>query len=122
LPASSESLGFIMIYPQTQKFSNCWDVNNAATLTHGAGGDSAGIISMVNYTLQKYNGNKSKVYVMGAMMSNVMVGAYPEVFEAGAAYSGVAFACLAGSKDAPTPMGANQTCAQGKLPVYTLCT
>ena len=106
-----------MIYPQTTRFSNCWDVNAPATLTHGAGGDSAGIISMINYTLQKYNGDKSKVFVMGgssgAMMANVMVGSYPEVFEAGAAYSGTAFACFAGSKSDPTPFGANQTCAQG---------
>lgn len=72
---------------------------------------------MVNYTLQKYNGDKSKVFVMGgssgAMMTNVMVGSYPDVFEAGAAYSGTAFACFAGSKSDPTPMGSNQTCAQG---------
>lgn len=117
LPAASETSGFILIYPQTTKYSNCWDVNNAATLTHGAGGDSAGIISMVNYTLQKYSGNKEKVFVMGgssgAMMANVMVGSYPEYFEAGAAYSGVAFACFAGSKGDPTPFGSNQTCAQG---------
>jgi acetylxylan esterase len=117
LPASSEQLGFILIYPQTQKYSNCWDVNNPATLTHGAGGDSAGIISMVNYAVQKYSADKAKIYVMGgssgAMMANVMVGSYPEVFEAGAAYSGVAFACFAGSKGDPTPFGANQTCAQG---------
>ncbi|KAF1916670.1 Alpha/Beta hydrolase protein [Ampelomyces quisqualis] len=117
LPASSESLGFVLIYPQTTKFSNCWDVNNAATLTHGAGGDSAGIISMVNYALTKYHGDKTKVFVMGgssgAMMANVMIGSYPEVFEAGAAYSGTAFACFAGSKSDPTPFGANQTCAQG---------
>lgn len=106
-----------MIYPQTKKYSNCWDVNNAASLTHNGGGDAGSIISMVNYTVQKYNVDKSKVFVMGgssgAMMSNVMVGSYPDVFEAGAAYSGVAFGCLAGSKSDPSPMGANQTCAQG---------
>jgi len=117
LPSYSDSQGFILIYPQTTKYSNCWDVNNAGSLTHGGNGDALGIISMVNYTLQKYNGDKSKVYVMGgssgAMMSNVMVGSYPDVFEAGAAYSGTAFACFAGSKSDPTPSGANQTCAQG---------
>lgn len=72
---------------------------------------------MVNYALETYNGDPAKVFVMGgssgAMMSNVMVGSYPEVFEAGAAYSGTAFACFAGSKSDPTPFGANQTCAQG---------
>lgn len=117
LPAQSEQLGFILIYPQTTRFSNCWDVNSAASLTHNGGGDAGGIISMVEYTIQKYNADKSKIFVMGgssgAMMSNVMVGSYPEVFEAGAAYSGTAFACFAGSKSDPTPFGSNQTCAQG---------
>ncbi|KAI1179248.1 carbohydrate esterase family 1 protein [Nemania sp. FL0916] len=117
LPSYAQSSGFILIYPQTTKYSNCWDVNNAGSLTHGGTGDALGIISMVNYTLTKYNGNTSKVYVMGgssgAMMTNVMVGSYPEVFEAGAAYSGTAFACFAGSLAPPTPFGNNQTCAQG---------
>jgi acetylxylan esterase len=48
----------------------------------------------------------------GAMMTNVLAGTYPEVFEAGAAYSGTAHACSAGSLSA-TPMSPNQTCAQG---------
>lgn len=72
---------------------------------------------MVNWALTNFNGNKDKVFVMGAssgaMMTNVMVGSYPDVFDAGAAYSGAAFACFAGSNSPPTPMGSNQTCAQG---------
>jgi poly(hydroxyalkanoate) depolymerase family esterase len=92
-------------------------VNNAGSLTHGGSGDALGIVSMVNYTLSKYNGDKTKVYAMGAssgaMMTNVLAGSYPDVFEAGASYSGVAFACFAGSTSPPTPFGANQTCAQG---------
>lgn len=96
--------------------SNCWDVQNKDSLTHGAGGDAAGIVSMVNYTLQKYNGDPAKVFVMGsssgAMMTNVLAGSYPDVFEAGAAYSGVAHACFAGAPSA-TPFSPNQTCAQG---------
>lgn len=106
-----------MIYPQTTHYSSCWDVQNAGSLTHDGSGDALGVISMVNYTLSKYSGDSSKVYVMGAssgaMMTNVMVGSYPEVFEAGASYSGVAFACFAGDKSPPTPFGANQSCAQG---------
>jgi poly(hydroxyalkanoate) depolymerase family esterase len=106
-----------LIYPQTTHYSNCWDVNNAGSLTHGGSGDALGIISMVNYTISKYSADVSKVYVMGAssgaMMTNVMVGSYPDVFEAGAAYSGAAFACFAGSQGQPTPFGTNQTCAQG---------
>ena len=91
-------------------------MHKADSLTHGAGGDSLAIVSMVNYTLTKYSGDASKVFVMGsssgAMMTNVMAGVYPDVFEAGAAYSGTAHACFAGSPT-NTPMGSNQTCAQG---------
>ncbi len=117
LPSYAEQKGFIIIYPQTTAYTSCWDVNNPASLTHGQGGDAAGIISMINFTLGKYSGNRAKVFVMGAssggMMTNVMVGSYPEYFEAGASYSGVPFGCLAGSTTPPSPSGSNQTCAQG---------
>ncbi|KAK1751205.1 Alpha/Beta hydrolase protein [Echria macrotheca] len=116
LPSYADQNGFILIYPGTPNQSNCWDVQSVASLTHGQGGDALGIVNMVNYTLAKYNGDRERVYVMGSssggMMTNVMAGSYPDVFEAGAAYSGVAHACFAGSPTA-TPFGANQTCAQG---------
>lgn len=47
-----------------------------------------------------------------AMITNVMAGSYPDVFEAGAAFSGVSHACFAGAASA-TPSSANQTYAQG---------
>lgn len=94
----------------------CWDVNSADSLTHGQGGDALGIVNMVKYTLAKYKGDASKVYAIGAssgaMMTNVLAGSYPDVFEAGAAFSGVAFACAAGDVSA-TPISPNQTCVQG---------
>ncbi|EAQ84081.1 hypothetical protein CHGG_10485 [Chaetomium globosum CBS 148.51] len=116
LPSYADSNGFIIVYPSTPHMSNCWDVQNPDSLTHGQGGDAGGIISMVNYTLEKYSGDRDRVYVMGfssgGMMTNVMAGSYPDVFEAGAAYSGVAFGCFQGAPSA-TPMSPNQTCAQG---------
>lgn len=91
-------------------------MNNKASLTHDGGGDAQGIVSMVNYTLTKYGGDASKVFVMGsssgAMMSNVMAAVYPDVFAAASAYSGVAHACFYGSATS-TPFGSNQTCAHG---------
>ncbi len=76
-------------------------MQNAASLTHGQGGDALGIISQVNYAVEKYNADKSKIYVMGfssgGMMTNLMAGSYPDVFEAAAAYSGVAFGCFQGT-------------------------
>lgn len=116
LPSYANSNGFILVYPGTPNMSNCWDVNNAASLTHGKGGDAQGIVNMVNYTITKYGADSARIYIMGtssgAMMTNVLAGSYPDVFEAGAAYSGTAHACFAGSPSA-TPFGANQTCAQG---------
>ncbi|KAM7213899.1 Alpha/Beta hydrolase fold [Rhypophila decipiens] len=116
LPSYANTGGFILIYPGTPNMSNCWDVQNPASLTHGAGGDALGIISMVNYTVDKYKADRSKIFVMGSssggMMTNVMAGSYPDVFEAGAAYSGTAHACFAGAPSA-TPFSPNQTCAQG---------
>ncbi|KAK5657244.1 hypothetical protein OQA88_3303 [Cercophora sp. LCS_1] len=116
LPSYADQNGFILIFPGTPNQSNCWDVQSPASLTHGQGGDALGIVNMVKYTLDKYKGDKDKVYVMGSssggMMTNVLAGSYPDVFEAGAAYSGTAHACFAGSPTA-TPMGSNQTCAQG---------
>lgn len=116
LPSYADTNGFILIYPGTPNMNNCWDIQSAGTLTHGQGGDALGIVNMVNYTLTKYSGDASKVYAMGAssgaMMTNALAGSYPDVFEAGAAFSGVAFACSAGSPCA-TPSCSNQTCAQG---------
>jgi acetylxylan esterase len=71
---------------------------------------------MVNYTLSKYSGDPARVFAMGgssgAMMTNVLAGSYPDVFEAGAAFSGTAHACFAGAASA-TPATPNQTCQMG---------
>ncbi|KAJ9164815.1 Feruloyl esterase B [Coniochaeta hoffmannii] len=118
LPSYADQNGFILIYPGTPNQSNCWDVQNPASLTHGAGGDALGIVSMINHTLAHHGADPSRVFVMGsssgAMMTNLLAGAYPDVFEAGSAFSGVAFGCFAGAAGA-TPFSANQTCAQGQL-------
>ncbi|KAK0753769.1 Alpha/Beta hydrolase protein [Schizothecium vesticola] len=118
LPSYADSNGFILIYPDTPNMSRCWDVQNAATLTHNGGGDASAIVSMVKYTLNKYSGDAERVYIMGsssgAMMTNALAGSYPDVFEAGAAFSGIAFGCASGQGQA-TPMAANQTCAQGNI-------
>ena len=76
------------------------DVSSTQTLTHNGGGDSLGIISMVQHTLSKYNGDPNRVFSVGvssgAMMTNVLLGSYPDVFAAGSAWAGVAFGCFAG--------------------------
>ncbi|KAK2787845.1 Feruloyl esterase B [Onygenales sp. PD_12] len=118
LPQYADQLGFVLIYPETPNMSNCWGVHDAGSLTHDGGGDSLAVISMVNYAVEKHTADTTKIYVMGfssgGMMTNVLAGAYPDVFEAGSANSGTAFACFAGAESA-TPMSPNQTCAQAQI-------
>ncbi|KAK7751665.1 hypothetical protein SLS62_006325 [Diatrype stigma] len=109
--------GFITIYPSTPNDFQCWDVASKATLTHNGGGDSASLVRMVQYVIDKYNGDPTKVYVTGAssgcMMTNVLLAAYPDVFAAGSCYSGVAANCLAGSPGS-SPISADPQCASGQ--------
>lgn len=94
--------GFIIIFPDSPNtVDKCWDVSSNQTLTHNGGGDSLGIVSMVTYTLEKYSGDSERVFSYGvssgAMMTNVLLGSYPDIFAAGSAWAGVAFGCFAGS-------------------------
>lgn len=109
----AEKYGFLVVYPSAITSDGCWDVNSAATLTHDGGGDSQGIVSMVKYAEEHYNGDRDRVYVTGissgAMMTNVLLGAYPDVFQAGSAYAGVPFGCFAGTDSW------NSACATGQI-------
>ncbi|KAJ3121268.1 hypothetical protein HK100_012445 [Physocladia obscura] len=118
LPSYADQLGFVLVYPQTTHDSNCWDVHSSASLTHNGGGDSQGIVNMVTYALTTYNGDATRVFSVGsssgAMMTPVLLAAYPDVFGGGAGFSGVPAGCFAGSA-CSTPLCSNQTCAQGQL-------
>ena len=109
-------MGFIVLFPSSQKDNNCWDVATTATLTHNGGGDSNDLARMVNWAKGAYNANPSKVFVTGTssgcMMSNVMSATYPDLFEAMSCYSGAAAGCLAGSPGS-SPSTADPTCAMG---------
>ncbi|MCJ1447034.1 MAG: hypothetical protein MMC23_007542 [Stictis urceolatum] len=109
----ADQLGFIVLYPESPRSGKCWDVNSPETLTHNAGGDSLGIVSAVRWAISKYAVPTNKVFATGAssgaMMTNVLVGAYPDVFAAGSAFSGVAYGCFAGASEW------NSQCAEGQL-------
>lgn len=99
----------------TQAADKCWDVSSNGTRAHDGGGDSLGIASMVRWTLAKHGGDRDRVFVTGvssgAMMTHVLVGAYPDLFAAGSAFAGVPFGCFAGEG-----YGAwSDACAQGKI-------
>ena len=108
----ADQYGFIVVYPEALAAGKCWDVHSDATLKHGNGGDSASIVSMVNYTVATHGANAARVYVTGtssgAMMTNVLLGAYPDVFRAGAPFAGVPYGCFAGAGEW------NSACADGQ--------
>ncbi|MDG4828722.1 PHB depolymerase family esterase [Solwaraspora sp. WMMD1047] len=107
--------GFIVIYPSATRSGSCFDVSSPQALRRDGGSDPVGLISMVRYVLQRNNGDPNRVYVTGAssgaMMTNVMLGNYPDVFKAGAAFSGVPFACFATTDGSAW----NSACANGQL-------
>ncbi|KFY66482.1 hypothetical protein V496_02053 [Pseudogymnoascus sp. VKM F-4515 (FW-2607)] len=112
----ADKYGFIVIYPDSpHEADKCWDVSSSQTLTHQGGGDSQGIVSMVRYVIQKYNANPDRVFATGvssgAMMTNVLLGSYPDVFTAGSAFAGVAFGCFSGNGYAVW----NDACAKGQV-------
>jgi acetylxylan esterase len=114
--SAGDKYGFITIYPDSpNKADQCWDVSSKESLTHDGGGDALGIVSMVRWTLDKYNGDKNRVFVSGtssgAMMTNVLLGSYPDVFAAGSVWAGVPFGCFAGDGFGVW----NDACATGKI-------
>jgi poly(hydroxyalkanoate) depolymerase family esterase len=111
----ADQYGFIVIYPSVTRSGSCWDVSSSQALTRNGGSDPVGLMSMITYTEQHYGGNPNAVYVTGAssgaMMTNVMLGDYPDVFKAGAAFMGVPFGCFyTGTVD-----GWNSACANGQV-------
>ncbi|NUR58425.1 MAG: PHB depolymerase family esterase [Catenulispora sp.] len=113
--SQADKYGFIVIYPSVTRSYDCWDVSSASSLTHNGTNDPAGLISMIQYIEQHNNGDSSRVYVTGAssggMATNVMLGDYPDVFKAGAAFMGVPFGCFATSDGSQW----NSACAQGQI-------
>ncbi|RPA82926.1 alpha/beta-hydrolase [Ascobolus immersus RN42] len=122
LPSYADRHGFIMIFPtsktQTQGMQmNCWDVHSSASLRRDGGGESQSLANIVKSVLTKYNGDASKVYVIGtssgAMMTNNMAALYPDLFNAGTAVSGIPAGCFTGASSS-NPGSPDQTCANGQ--------
>lgn len=115
-PKAADQKGFLAIFPSSPGDNgSCWDVSSRASLKHDGGGDTQTIAAMVNYAQEKYGVDKNKVYMVGhssgAMMVQALGAAYPEVFVAGAAYSGVPAGCFRTNKAIGTDW--NSTCAHG---------
>jgi acetylxylan esterase len=79
-----------------------------------------GARNQIKYTLDKYSGDASKVFVTGSssggMATNALIATYPDVFAAGASFSGApAFACWNGAGIAVSG-GPDPGCQTNKKP------
>ena len=114
-PRLADQYGFIVIYPSATRSSECFDVSSPQALRHGGGSDPVGIMSMVDYVRQHYTADPARIFATGvssgAMMTNVLLGDYPDVFTAGAAFAGVPFACFATGRTSEW----NSECANGQV-------
>ncbi len=107
--------GFVVIYPSVTRSSKCFDVSSPQALRRGGGSDPVGIKSMVDWVTRTYDADTGRVFATGAssgaMMTNVLLGDYPDVFAAGAAFSGVPFGCFATTDGSEW----NSACANGTV-------
>jgi poly(hydroxyalkanoate) depolymerase family esterase len=86
----------LLVVPQTSR--NCWDVATTPSLTHnGNNNDTRAIVDQVKYAISNKNANANRVYVMGAssgaMVTQALLAAYPDVFKGGAEFAGVPAGC-----------------------------
>lgn len=111
----ADRYGFIVVYPSATRSGGCFDVSSPEALRRGGGSDPVGIRSMVRHVEQHHGADPDRIYATGsssgAMMTNVLLGNYPDVFRAGAAFSGVPFGCFATTDGS----GWNSACADGRI-------
>ena len=111
----ADRYGFLVIYPSATRNGQCFDVSSPQALRRDGGSDPVGIMSMVTYAEEHYGGDPDRVYVTGAssggMMTNVLLGDYPDVFKAGAAFMGVPFGCFATTDGSEW----NSACSSGQI-------
>jgi poly(hydroxyalkanoate) depolymerase family esterase len=113
--SAADQYGFIMVVPSSGR---CWDVESDKAWTRSGGGDSDAIKQMVTYALGKYGGNPDRVYSTGdssgAMMTELLLALYPDIFKAGSAFAGMPAGCR-GSNESGTSMGYSGACAGGNV-------
>ena len=113
--SAADQYGFIMVVPSSGR---CWDVESNKAWTRSGGGDSDAIKQMVTYAIGKYSANKDRVYSTGdssgAMMTELLLALYPDIFKAGSAFAGMPAGCR-GSSESTGAMGYSGACAGGSV-------
>ena len=122
LVSIANKTGFIIVFPEATG-QNCWDAGSTRSLKHNGGGDTGAIVQMVKYGLSKYGGDSGRVYAVGGssggIMTEALLGVYPDVFRAGVSLMGVPCGCWAQGYNDVTGTGSNAQwsgpCAGGNV-------
>ena len=118
----ADQQGFVVVYPQADRVGHCFDSASSASLTHDGGGDSQSIAQMVEHVSGAVTVDPQRVFAFGlssgAMMTEVLMATYPDVFAAGAAFAGTPAGCAAAEGPPPGPTGpiaASPQCWRGEV-------
>src|SRR5665213_2468351 len=120
LKSAADTYGFIIVVPQSNPTSlRCWTTDSTQVWTRDKGGDSNAIKQMVVYALSKYQANADRVYVTGcssgAMMTELLLALYPDIFKAGSSFAGMPAGCHGPNDNSSNATGYNGTCAGGSV-------
>ena len=120
LKKAADQYGFIIVAPQSNPSSSrCWTTDSTQVWTRDKGGDSNAIKQMVVYALSKYQANPDRVYVTGcssgAMMTELLLALYPDIFKAGSSFAGMPGGCHGPNDNSSNATGYNGTCAGGAV-------
>ena len=99
LTALADSLNFVLVLPEQRQFNNdnlCFNwfqpKNNKKNQ-----GESGSIRSMIQYTMEAYQVDTSRIFVLGlsagGSMTAVLMANYPELFQGGAIIAGTPYEC-----------------------------
>lgn len=120
LKMAADQYGFIIVVPQSNPSSlRCWTTDSTQVWTRDKGGDSNAIKQMVVYALSKYQANADRVYASGcssgAMMTELLLALYPDIFKAGSSFAGMPGGCHGPNDNSSNATGYNGTCAGGTV-------
>ncbi len=115
LVQAADTYGFIMVVPSSAR---CWDIVSDKTRTRDGFGDSHAIKTMANYAIEKLGGNADRVYATGdssgGMMTELLLGLYPDLFKGGSAMAGMPAGCR-GDNENGNGGGYSNACAGGNV-------
>ncbi len=125
--AAADSLGFLVLYPEQSASANpakCWRWFEPAHQSRG-GGEPLLLAELTRSVAREFGADTSRIFVAGlsagAAMAVNLLAAYPELFAAGAAHSGIAYRAAAGIVPALATMKSGvPNGAVAELPITTV--